>query len=228
MKLPLVTIIVIVKNGEKYLATALESIINQSYKNIELLLVDGGSDDETLTIAQRYPETQILHQPNHGIANAYNFGIQSANGNLITFLSHDDKWAADKLKHQVEAFETNPNLDYCITDVEYQVEANTVVPLGFRKELLGKPVKGFMMESLMVKRSTYDKIGFYDPKLSVSEDTDWFFRCIDFDLTYCHIPKVLIYKKIHDSNAHLTDDSINKIIIKTAFKSIQRKKKLGK
>lgn len=224
MKNPLVSVIVIVKNGEKYIEQALRSISNQSYDNFEILLVDGGSTDQTMAIAKKYPSVNILTQPNKGIPSAYNYGIECSKGELICYLSHDDYWEPDKLQLQVETFVQNEVLDYSITDVGYFVEPGARIPKGFRTELLDKPVKGFMMESLMVRKSVYENIGKYDPELSVGEDTDWFFRCIDHDLKYSHIPRILVHKRIHGDNAHLTDGNINKIILKAAFRSIQRKK----
>lgn len=224
MRKPLVSVIVIVKNGEKYIESALHSIIKQTYQNIEVLVVDGGSSDRTLDIASDFPSIKILQQPDEGIPNAYNFGIKHSKGKLISFLSHDDLWASTKLEKQVDAFEQSVDLDYCITDVKYEIEPGAKIPTGFRTELLDKPVKGFMMESLVVRKEIYDKIGYYDTALSVGEDTDWFFRCIDHDLSYVHLKQVLVIKRIHETNAHLTDGNINKIILKAAFRSIQRKK----
>src|SRR3982074_3555445 len=99
---PLVSVIVPVYNGERFLAETLQSIINQQYRPLELIVIDDGSTDQTARIATSVSEVRYFYQRNQGVANARNAGLAAARGELIAFLDADDLWQPNKLSLQVE------------------------------------------------------------------------------------------------------------------------------
>lgn len=103
---PLVTIVTVVKNGAKYLKSAIESIISQSYKNIEYIIIDGGSTDETLEIIKQYEFAvkRWISEPDNGIYEAMNKGISLAGGSIIGILNSDDWYESDTIELVVATF----------------------------------------------------------------------------------------------------------------------------
>lgn len=227
MKEPLVSIIIIVKNGAQFIQEAIESVQLQTYRNTEILVVYSESQDNTQEILDKFQgKIRKIDQSGSGIADAYNIGIKQSCGELISFLSHDDTWDKEKLALQVAAFNDDSQLDYCITMIQHYLEAGATLREGYRASLLNEPVKGFIMESLMVKRKIYDAIGYYDPKFPVAEDTDWFSRCIDHGLSYYCVPKVMVRKRVHSTNAHLNQENVSNILLQSMHQSILRKRNM--
>ena len=110
---PLVSIITAVLNGEKYLEHTIQSVLEQSYDNIEYIIIDGGSTDKTLEIIQQYDKSidyWISHMDN-GISSAFNLGIENAKGDIIGIINSDDWYEPDAVKKVVNIFvSTNPDL----------------------------------------------------------------------------------------------------------------------
>ena len=110
-----VSVITVVKNGERYLAEALQSILNQTLPPCEIILVDGQSTDRTAEIARSFAGLRYLCQQDQGLANARNLGIAAAQGELVAFLDHDDLWPPEKLDTQVRYMLERPELGYTTT-----------------------------------------------------------------------------------------------------------------
>lgn len=108
---PLVSIIIIAYNEERYISTAIESVLNQTYENIELIVVDDGSTDGTVSIARQYePKVRVISQKNSGGCSApRNTGLNMAAGTYIGFLDADDFYLPEKIEHQLAAFSKCPN-----------------------------------------------------------------------------------------------------------------------
>lgn len=119
---PLVSCVTIFLNGEDYIRAAIESVVAQSYKNWELILVDDGSTDGATAIAQefaeRYPDriryTEHPGHENRGMSASRNAGVQLAKGTYVTFLDADDIWLPDRLATHVAVMERNPTAGMCI------------------------------------------------------------------------------------------------------------------
>ena len=108
---PLVSTIIPIYNGERYLAEAIESINRQQYLNLEIIIVDDGSTDKSSEIALSLEgNIRYVRQANAGQAAARNTGIKLAKGDIITFLDADDLWTEDKLKRELACFEADPSL----------------------------------------------------------------------------------------------------------------------
>ena len=101
---PLVSVIIPVYNGEKYLRESIDSIFSQTYTPIEVIVVDDGSTDQSKAIARSFPQIRYLFQNNSGHASARNRGIRAANADYISFLDSDDLWLPEKLLLQISDF----------------------------------------------------------------------------------------------------------------------------
>jgi len=113
MKLPLVTIVMPVYNVRNYIEQAVQSVLEQTYPNFELLIIDDESPDDSIDLVrQRFSDSRIrvIRQPNRGLAGARNTGIRNARGTLIAFLDSDDFWQQEKLAKHVELMTTDANV----------------------------------------------------------------------------------------------------------------------
>lgn len=219
-----VTVIIPVKNGERFLAQAINSVLEQDYRPFEIIVVDGQSVDRTAEIAQSFQEVRYIYQIRHGIADAWNVGIDAARGEFIAFLSHDDPWTPNKLSVQVNYLVNNPEIQYTIARVKFFLEPGCRIPPGFRKELLENDHVGRIMETLVARRSLFDLIGKFNPDLTTAEDVDWFARANDKDVPMTIIPKVLLHKRVHDTNLSMNVPTNNRDLLKALRRSIARKR----
>ena len=114
----LISCIVPAYNGERYLGQTIDSILGQTYRPIEVIVVDDGSTDRTADVAAGYgAPVRLISQPNAGPAAARNTGIEAARGVFLAFLDSDDLWHEEKLERQMQRFAARPELDYCVTHI---------------------------------------------------------------------------------------------------------------
>jgi glycosyltransferase involved in cell wall biosynthesis len=218
------SVIVIVKNGERFLAEALQSIQCQTLPPLEILVVDGGSTDRTAEIARSFAGVRYLPQPDSGISNAYNFGIAQAQGELLAFLSHDDLWTPDKLAVQVGYLRMHPACQYVVCHIHPFLEPGDTPPPGFRVELLQQEPAAYIMETLVVRRSVFAKVGAFSAALRTAEDVDWFARVFDHGITGYVCDQVLVHKRIHQGNSSIMDRESNQWIMSALRQSVLRKR----
>jgi glycosyltransferase involved in cell wall biosynthesis len=225
--LPLVSIVIPVKNGELFLAHALDSVVAQTYKNYEMIVVDGQSVDGTAEIAKSYEAVRYIYQSSHGLSHAYNIGVDTAKGELIAFLAHDDVWTPDKLSIQVEYLMNHPEIQYTIARVKFFLEPGFPLPPGFRKELLESDHVGRILETLVARKSLFDVIGRFDPGIAISMDVDLFARANDNNVPMEILPEVLLYRRVHDANTSLqveiNNRGYNEEMLKLLRRSVRRK-----
>ncbi len=221
---PGISVILIVRDGEKFIAEALESVLCSARRPTEILVIDGGSTDRTLEIAARFPEVTPVQQRSSGLTNAYNEGIELARGDLLAFISHDDRWLPGKLDHQVGYMVEHPEVLYTVTHVQHVLEPGAAPPRGFRTELLERPVPGLIMEALVARRRCFDIVGRLDPRIGVPSDTDWFARAKDLRVPMAVLPETLVHKRVHGSNASLVEPRINGLLLGALRNSIGRKR----
>lgn len=225
---PLVSVIIPVKNGARFLAAAIQSVLAQDYSPCEIIVVVGPSDDATPRIVQSFNSVRSISQyEESGIAGARNLGIAAARGEFIAFNSSDDVWASDKLSAQIEYMLVHPEIQYTLTRVKFFLEQGCSVPPAFKRELLMGDYVGTMSETLVSRKSLFQLIGGFNPDYVVNEDTEWFLRAKDRQVPGAVIPRVLVYKRIHDQNTGLGKIGAtrsNQTILKAAKQSIDRKR----
>lgn len=189
----LVSIIIPLYNGEKYIAETIESAISQSYAPIEVIVVDDGSRDNGPLIARRYP-VQLISQENRGISGARNTGIRALRGEFIALLDQDDLFKPHKIEKQVRFFQENPETILVYTPEERFGSHEEGCRISVRHK--SRKISGDIFTdiyksnyitpgSTLIRRAAFDVAGLFDESLSICEDHDLFIRmayhgCIGF------------------------------------------------
>jgi glycosyltransferase involved in cell wall biosynthesis len=182
---PLVSVVLITYNCAQYVGRAIESVLAQTWRRLELIVVDDGSTDTTAEIVARFDDSRIqyVRQDNAGIASARNHGIRRARGELLSFLDCDDWWLPQKLERQVARVIADPSvgLVYSLTI--------RVVPSGQVSDRFSRIVEGRILDRLLMgnciagsassallTRVAVNEAGWFDESLRVAEDWDYWIR----------------------------------------------------
>lgn len=198
---PLTSVIIAVKNGERFLAAAINSVLQQDYRPLEIIVVDDHSTDRTAEVAQSFKQVQYIYNDGDpGIASSRNLGLDAVEGELIAFNSHDDLWAPRKLSLQVNRMIRYPETGCTFTRIRFFLEPGCSIPRGFKKKLLKGDYVGYMPETLVAHRSLFRIVGRFNPDLIIADDVDWFIRVRDAGIPIAVIPEVLLFKRVHDAN----------------------------
>jgi glycosyltransferase involved in cell wall biosynthesis len=197
-----VSCVVPVFNGEKYLAEAIESILKQTYRPIEIIVADDGSTDGTAKVAGRYgKQVRYLKQSNTGPAAARNLGIDAAAGEFLAFLDADDLWHPEKLLRQIARFHVRPELDYCVGYVQnFWISELAEEEAKFRGHRISKPLPGYVTGTLLARRNFFDAVGPFNAAIKHADDTDWFLRAGERGGVMELLPDVLLYRRLHFTN----------------------------
>ena len=222
---PLVSVIIPVYNGGRYLRAALESVFAQTYRAFEVIVVDDGSADDSGVIAQSFPEVRYIHQTNQGVAAARNIGLEAARGEYFTFLDQDDLWAPEKLKLQVEYLLSHPEVGYTLTQQQFFLEPGTSLPAWFRKDLLASVHTGWVLGTLLVRRNVFEQVGNFATGYSAANDSDWFFRAKAAEVPMAVVPELLLLKRIHEANDSGRAKEILSELLKVVKTSLDRQRK---
>jgi glycosyltransferase involved in cell wall biosynthesis len=202
MNSPLVSCIVPVFNGAKYLAEALDSILKQTFRPLEIIVVDDGSTDTTLAVAACYGDRiRYVRQDNAGAPTARNRGLSLARGEFVAFLDADDLWRREKLQRQIRRFESRPELELSVTYLQnFWVAELKNEETRFKGHRLSEPVPGYVTQTLLARRSAFHRVGLFNESLKVGDPTDWFLRAAEQGLATEMLSDVLVDRRMHESN----------------------------
>jgi glycosyltransferase involved in cell wall biosynthesis len=182
--MPKVSIIIPTYNRLPMLKEAVDSVLAQDFEDMELIIVDDGSTDETSEEMRRYGgRVKLLQQlENRGVSAARNKGILHAKGKYITFLDSDDLWMKGKLKIQVAFLDDNPHYPICYTDEIWIRKGKRVNPMLKHSKYSGwifekcLPLCTISPSSVMMRKTLFSKVGLFDEALPVCEDYDFWLR----------------------------------------------------
>jgi glycosyltransferase involved in cell wall biosynthesis len=216
----LVSIVVPVYNGEKYLKKTIESILEQTYSNFELLLINDGSSDTSAKLIDALVATDKrikgFSKENGGVANARNYGVSLAKGELIAFCDQDDLWLPNKLEKQLPLFE-NPNvgLVYCGAVVEALLYGKT------SKGSLANKQRGYVFDQLVqlnmltcctavVRKKHLLKAGGFDDDLALMGVDDWhLWLKMSLICEFDFVPEHLAVHVFHGDNYSCNDEKMH-------------------
>jgi glycosyltransferase involved in cell wall biosynthesis len=194
--LPLVTVITVTHNSENTLEQCILSVLEQSYKNIEYIIIDGASSDGTLSITKKYEDAidYYVSETDSGIYNAMNKGLSLAVGSYIIFLNSDDWYVRDAIKCLMSgAMESNADVTYADA---YVVNSDGKVYKKLKSWLheglftRGAPLRH---ETMLVKAEVYNKYGCYDESYQIISDYVFTASLYKVDCSFKHVEKTLLY-----------------------------------
>jgi glycosyltransferase involved in cell wall biosynthesis len=200
----LVSVIMPVLNAERFLRAALDSVLAQTYRRLEIILVDGGSTDGTEAIGRAYPAARWLTQAGSGLAGAWNSGLQAALGQFIAFQDSDDLWVPEKLDRQVAYLAAHPEAEYVLGHVQLFVEPGSPPPPGMLPEVFGGARRGRMPGTLLARRELFDRVGGFDPRFGMTTDIDWFARLDALGVVGGLLTEVVLLKRFHAENVSVS------------------------
>lgn len=221
----LVTVVMAVRDGARFLAEAIASVVAQTHPRTEIVVVDGRSSDATVAIAHGFPGVRVVTQRGTGIADAYNSGVREARGGLVAFLSHDDVWLPDKLARQTEWLREHPDHLFVTGHARFELAPGHRPPPGFRRELIGADRPAHIMETLLARRAAFDVVGSFDVRHATAEDVDWFARARDLGVASGTVPCVVVRKRLHDRNASMDATSNDRELLAALRRSVLRKRR---
>jgi glycosyltransferase involved in cell wall biosynthesis len=179
----LVSVIIPAYNQSDYLGIAIQSVLDQTYQDIEILVIDDGSTDDTRKVANRFsdPRIKYIYQANKGLSGARNTGIRNSAGEYLTFLDSDDLFLPEKINLLASFLNSQTEIGFVAgqaipIDEHGQRIGNLFdnpIPKDPSKLLLGNPLH---VGSVMLRRSWQEKIGYFDESLRSYEDWDMWLR----------------------------------------------------
>ena len=205
---PLVSVLIPCYNHEQYVEQSLNSVFNQTYENIELIVIDDGSRDNSVAVVKKMQgkyNFTLVTQKNMGVCKTLNKAVSLSKGKYIALLASDDYWDLSKIEKQVNRLESNPNSEFCFTQAiefdENGIKNDKIFP---KRPLTGKVLNQVFIRqhvpagSMMFSRTLYDTLGGFDENLK-EEDWDFVIRSAAHT-EFSAVSEPLFYYRSHETN----------------------------
>lgn len=223
---PFVSVIIPVYNGEKFIREAIESVLQQNYQSLEILVIDDGSTDRTAHwVGDFGQKIRYFFQSNRGPSAARNKGLELSQGEVIAFLDADDLWPLHKLENQIPPLLENPSIDVVLGRIQCLESSGTM------KSDFSKSQNTFIDVHLgggIFRKSVFDKVGRFDETLRYSEDHDWFLRAREQTISILLLEEVTLYYRLHQSNMTRNKEHKGFQLPNVLKKSLERRRSQNK
>lgn len=216
MSAPLVSVVIPVYNRDIMIKRAIDSVLAQTWKDFEIIVVDDGSTDHTAKVIRSYSgQVRYYYQKHAGVAVARNMAIEHARGIYVAFLDSDDEWLPDKLQMQIQYCLAHPEYALIFTDMAEAVDGRNVSEKYLHDGGYGRISSSDIYEGMIennfiftptviARRDALNKVGLFDPNLGICEDRDLWLRIAQtYPVGFLDLPLTVRHR--HDGN--LTKDS---------------------
>jgi len=222
---PLVSVVMPAYNEEKYIREAVESILAQSYRPTEILVVDDGSEDDTCTRLETFGgRITVFRQEHKGPAAARNLAVANAKGAFLAFADADDLWPEDKLERQLGHFLEDETLDI-VLGTQKRIYAPDAKETGTGEMPPEEELIAHSLPGALIRRSAFERIGPFDESLIYAEDLDWFLRAREVGLNISVHREVVNIHRRHGANMTSNVAEVRRYTFKMFQKSLARRRK---
>lgn len=225
---PVVSCVIPVFNGERFVAECLESVLHQTYGPVEIVVVNDGSTDGTKAILDGYGDRiTVIDQPNAGVKAARNRGMAAAKGEIIAFQDADDLWLPEKTALQAERLIGNPGAGVCTCLIENFWEAEVAHEA---EQLRGTEHDGARLTTLqgmLLRRDVIDRVGGFSTDSGQNDETaGLLYHVKAAGVPIEHVNQVLVRRRIHGNNmSRQQDEGLRADLLKLAEAAIARRRK---
>ncbi len=224
-KRPLVSIIVPVFNGEKYIIDCICSLAAQTYKPTEIIIVDDGSTDDSIAVAKslNIDNLSIIEGEHKNLPSARNRGIVHSRGTFIGFCDVDDIWLPEKLQYQMDVFTNDPEIDICFTDVicfshngerffgKNKLKRCRAINMKKRNQLELLLYQNLVVPStIVVRKNIFDRIGLFDETLHTCEDWEFVLRAAALESSIKYLDTITVRYRLHNFNMSSNASAMHK------------------
>jgi len=235
---PLVSVVIPSYNHSKYIKEAILSILNQTYENIELIVIDDGSSDDSVKIIQKLANQynfKFIHRENRGLLGTLNEGLSLSSGYYFAEIASDDIWLPEKIAQQVKAMKSDINLKISFHEVE-EINQNGIVTGKVKYTNRENPIYDFenvLMyadlppASIFMRKEELIEVGGYNDDLQVEDLYIWL-KILRNGGYAKVINKTVSKYRIHDNNTHSNDLMITREHFRTVNMFLDKHKKFGK
>ena len=211
-----VSVLICVRDGERYLARAIESALAQTVPPAEVVVVDDGSSDGSAELARSYGEpVRCISQPPLGLGAARNAALDAATGDYLAYLDADDIWPADRIEVQLRAFEQDPGLGLVFGHAR---------SFHTDEEAVGPPRPATFGGALMFPRALVERVGRFPTDVRVGEFMDWIMRARDRGLREAMVPEVVLLRRTHGANITAPDSGNVHDYVRVLKSSLDRRR----
>lgn len=201
---PLVSVVMATYNMSRYLPLAVRSVLAQTYENIELLIVDDGSTDDTAKVVEPFlddPRVKYRIQENKGQASAKNHGIRESSGEYIAFLDADDMWAPEKIDLQLPVFSRSETLGVVYSRLAYIDENGTQLKVSDEELFRGRVSGPLLIRNFVgfgtsvVRKECFDRLGGFKEQIRMGIDYDLWLR-FSTQYEFDYVDRPLLYYRV--------------------------------
>jgi glycosyltransferase involved in cell wall biosynthesis len=190
-----------VYNVERYIAAAIESVLAQTMPSDEIIVVDDGSTDGTPDVLRTFADRiRIISQRNCGPSHALNVGIAESTGDALAFLDGDDLWLPEKLLIQNAVLSRVRDLDAVFGFARQFVSPDLDPAVARECHIPDRPQPGITKNTLLIRRSAFDRIGHFDERLTACDFVDWYARASVLGLRWRMLEQVVMLRRHHSGN----------------------------
>ena len=216
-------------NGERFLAEAIVSVLDQGYRDMELIAVDDGSTDGTMDVLAGFgDQVRVLRQDHKGCAAARNLGLREATGSFIAFQDADDLWVPGKLEMQTSRFRARPELELCVGMIQnFWMDEVAEEGRAYAGQKFAEPIPGFLLAAMLAKKSLFDRVGGFNEECRRGSDTEWFLRAREAGAVEEAPRKMVARRRLHSGNMSRGDLAGRDTLLASMKASLDRRRKAG-
>ena len=197
-----VSVIIPVRDGARYIGSAIESVLGQTEPPAELLVIDDGSSDGTGGVVSQFSErgAHLIQQPPEGAAAARNRGVKLARHELLAFLDADDLWTSTKLEQQCAELRSDTALETVFGHVQNFVSSDVEPATRARLRCPEESAPGPHVGTMLIRRESFERVGLFETEWTIGEFLAWYARAQLIGLRQKMIPTVFLERRLHRTN----------------------------
>jgi glycosyltransferase involved in cell wall biosynthesis len=219
-----VGVIIPVRNGASTLAAAIRSVIGQTPRPPDIVVIDGGSDDGSAELARSFAGVRVIAQERRGLGAARNQGVAAVAGDVIAFCDADDRWTDGSLAARLARLAAAPACGAVIGQLERRLlDGEPATPQQASR--LGQIEPAYTPSALLVRRSAFGAVGGFDETMTIGSDSDWFVRLVQSAMRLDVLAETVLLKGVRSASLSTDIATYRRELLQVARRFVDRRKR---